>query len=79
MRVVFLGQGKIVIWDGPAQLMGSIGDWAVDYLDDSRLQTTYFHSRTETGDYVNERANSCTVRRVNLEDAFLSMTVRKMS
>lgn len=78
-RVAFLDAGKIVAEDTPASLMTSIGQWAVDYLDDSRLQTAYFQSRDEAGDYVHKRANGCTVRRVNLEDAFISMTGRQIS
>ncbi len=78
-RVAFLDAGKIVAEDSPANLMAAIGDWAVDYLDDNRLQTVYFRSRAEAGDYVLGRANGCTVRRVNLEDAFLSMTGRKIA
>jgi len=78
-RVAFLDAGKIVAEDTPARLMGAIGQWAVDYLDDGRLQAAYFTSREEAGDYVLNRANGCTVRRVNLEDAFISMTGRKIS
>jgi ABC-2 type transport system ATP-binding protein len=78
-RVAFLDAGKIVAEDTSAKLMASIGQWAVDYLDDRRLHTAYFTSRKEAGDYVLNRANGCTVRRVNLEDAFISMTGRKIS
>jgi len=78
-RVAFLDAGKIVAEDTSARLMAAIGQWAVDYLDDSHLQTAYFTSREEAGDYVLKRANGCTVRRVNLEDAFIAMTGRKMS
>jgi len=78
-RVAFLDAGKIVAEDTPDNLTASMGRWAVDYLDDSRLQTAYFRSRDEAGAYVQQRANGCTVRRVNLEDAFISMTGRKIS
>ncbi len=78
-RVAFLDGGKIVAEDSPEKLMAEIGDWAVDYLDDSRLLTAYFRSRDEAGNYVKDQANGCTVRRVNLEDAFISMTGRKIS
>ena len=78
-RVAFLDGGKIVAEDDPATLVAAIGDWAVDYMDENRLQTAYFRSRDEAGNYVHQRANGCTVRRVNLEDAFLSMTGRKIA
>jgi len=77
-RVAFLDSGRIVAEGKPAALMAGIGEWAVDYLEESRLQSAYFPSRTEAGTYVHERANGCTVRRVNLEDAFISMTGRKI-
>jgi ABC-2 type transport system ATP-binding protein len=78
-RVAFLDQGKIVAEDSPVALMAAVGDWAVDYLEDSRLRTDYFHSREEAVDCAHNRANGCTVRRVNLEDAFISMTGRKIA
>lgn len=78
-RVAFLDAGKIVAEDSPANLISVIGQWAVDYLDDNRLQTAFFNSREKAGDYVLNRANGCTVRRVNLEDAFIAMTGRKIS
>lgn len=78
-RVAFLDQGKIVAENHPAALMAAVGDWAVDYLEDSRLRTDYFHSRDEATDCAGHRANGCTVRRVNLEDAFISMTGRKIA
>lgn len=78
-RVAFLDHGNIVAEDKPATLMATVGEWAVDFLDENRLRTVYFRKRDEAGDYVINRANGCTVRRVNLEDAFLSMTGRKIS
>jgi len=78
-RVAFLDAGKIVDENTPANLMAAIGQWAVDYLEESRLQTAYFASREQAGDSVLGRANGCTVRRVNLEDAFIAMTGRKIA
>jgi ABC-2 type transport system ATP-binding protein len=78
-QVAFLDKGRIVAEDTPTKLMRDIGEWAVDFLDDNRLQTLYFRSRDEARDYVLNQTNSCTVRRVNLEDAFISMTGRKIS
>jgi ABC-2 type transport system ATP-binding protein len=77
-RVAFLDAGKIVAEDSPAGLMAAIGDWAVDFLDDNRLQTTYFRSRDEAREYALHRTEGLTVRRVNLEDAFISLTGRKI-
>ncbi len=78
-RVAFLDKGRIVAENTPSMLMADIGEWAVDFLGDNRLQTVYFKSRDAARDYVLEQTSSCTVRRVNLEDAFISMTGRKIS
>ena len=59
--------------------MADIGEWAVDYLEDNRLQTVYFHSRDSAREYLVGRMDGCTVRRINLEDAFISMTGRKIA
>ena len=76
-RVAFLDAGRIVAEDTPVNLMADIGEWAVDYLEDNRLQTVYFHSRDSAREYLVGRMDGCTVRRINLEDAFISMTGRK--
>lgn len=78
-RVAFLDSGKVVAEDAPTSLTGSMGEWAVDYLEDSRLRTVYFRDRAEAGEHARQRAQGCTLRRVNLEDAFLSMTGRKIA
>jgi ABC-2 type transport system ATP-binding protein len=78
-RVAFLDMGKLVAEDTPVNLMGAIGEWAVDFLDDNRLQSVFFRSRDEAREYVLGHSNGCAVRRVNLEDAFISMTGRKIS
>ena len=78
-RVAFLDTGRIVAEDTPVNLMSAIGEWAVDYLEDNRLQTTYFRSRDSAQEYLVGRMEGCTVRRINLEDAFISMTGRKIA
>ena len=78
-RVAFLDAGRIVAEDTPVNLMADIGEWAVDYLEDNRLQTVYFHSRDSAREYLVGRMDGCTVRRINLEDAFISMTGRKIA
>ena len=78
-RVAFLDAGRIVAEDTPVNLMAAIGEWAVDYLEDNRLQTVYFRSRDSAREYLAGRMDGCTVRRINLEDAFISMTGRKIA
>ncbi len=77
-RVAFLDRGRIVAEDSPAALMASLGQWAVDYLEESRLKTAFFQTREAAGEYVGRQASETTVRRVNLEDAFISICGRKI-
>ncbi len=78
-RVAFLDQGRIVALDTPANLMADLGNWAVDQFSDDNLQAHYFHSREEAQRFAAGTAASFTLRRVNLEDAFLTLTGRKVS
>jgi len=77
-RVALLDAGRIVTVDSPAHLMAAIGEWAVDNFLENRLQTVYFKSRDEAGNYAGNQTDGCTVRRVNLEDAFLAMTGKQI-
>ena len=78
-RVAFLDQGRIVALDTPAKLMAGLGNWAVDQFSDDTLQAHYFPSREEAQQFASRTAASFTLRRVNLEDAFLALTGRKVS
>ncbi|MFP7754333.1 ABC transporter ATP-binding protein [Thermodesulfobacteriota bacterium B35] len=75
-RVAFLDQGRIVALDSPAGLMRQVGSWAIDQLREGRLVTSYFASRQEAAAFRSE--DGFTLRRVNLEDAFLALTGRKV-
>ncbi len=78
-RVAFLDQGRIVALDTPERLMRDLGNWAVDQLTADNLQSHYFQTREEAQGFAAGTANSFTLRRVNLEDAFLALTGRKVS
>lgn len=77
-RVAFLDQGRIVAMDTPEKLMASQGVWAIDQLGGEGLATSYFPSRDEAGAFCNLQAHELTLRRVNLEDAFLALTGKKV-
>ncbi len=75
-RVAFLDQGRIVAMDTPLRLMQGIGTWAIDQVRDNEMQTTYFRSRDEADHF--RAYGPFTLRRVNLEDAFLQLTGKKV-
>lgn len=74
-RVAFLDDGQIVALDSPTELMNQIGSWAIDELNDEGMQTRYFQSREQVDPQATE---GFTLRRVNLEDAFLDLTGKKV-
>ncbi len=77
-RVAFLDKGSIVVVDTPANLMKRQGTWALDSLKDDDMETHYFNHRKEANDYIASHKDSFTLRRVNLEDAFLALTGKKV-
>jgi ABC-2 type transport system ATP-binding protein len=84
-RVAFIDQGRIVALDAPARLMADQGRWAVDWLTETGMQTAYFpsreaarNSREAARDSESAGHQGFTLRRVNLEDAFLSLTGKKV-
>ncbi len=77
-RVAFLDKGSIVTVDTPAVLMARQGTWAVDCLKDDDMETHYFNDRKQANDYIAGSKEEVTLRRVNLEDAFLALTGKKV-
>ena len=77
-RVAFLDEGRIVAEDTPTRLMSEIGAWAIDTLESNRIQSYYFESREQAKKWASENKGEFTLRRVNLEDAFLARTGKKM-
>ncbi len=75
-RVAFLDEGRIVAIDTPERLKSGIGEWAVDRVKYGRLVASYFKDRREALAYKEE--GGFTLRKVNLEDAFLQMTGKKV-
>ncbi len=74
-RVAFLDEGRIVAIDSPAQLMQRVGSWAIDLLQEGEMSTHYFKTREEADTFQSQ--SGFTLRRVNLEDAFLSFTGKR--
>jgi ABC-2 type transport system ATP-binding protein len=77
-RVAFLDQGKIVALDQPQNLMAQLGHWAVDRINGEDMQTAYFPTREEATRFSAGQDCGFTLRRVNLEDAFLALTGKKV-
>lgn len=77
-RVAFLDEGRITALDKPQGLMDRLGAWALDEIRDGDISTRFFESRTEAQEGAGAGGNGFSVRRVNLEDAFISITGRRV-
>jgi ABC-2 type transport system ATP-binding protein len=77
-RVAFIDQGAMVALDTPANLMATRGAWAIDRLVADVMETLYFKTREEADTFNTMQSEQFTLRRVNLEDAFLDLTGKKV-
>lgn len=77
-RVAFLDEGKIVALDTPQNLMKSLGVWALDRIVGPGMETLYFGDREEANNHMAESNAGFSLRRVNLEDVFISRTGKKV-
>ena len=77
-RVAFLDKGEIIKVDTPQNFMDRIGKWALDDMVNDNIETIYFRNKDEAGNYIKNREGNFTLRRVNLEDAFVSLTGKKV-
>lgn len=78
-RVAFLDSGQIVVVDTPQALIDRLGQWAVDRVVDDRMETSYFHTREAAATSPGENGAVHVMRRVNLEDAFIALTGKKVT
>ena len=77
-RVGFVDGGKLAAEGAPDRLTARFGRWAVDRYGEDDMETQCFASREEADRYARELGREATLRRVNLEDAFLALTGRRV-
>lgn len=77
-RVAFLDEGRIVAIDTPSAFMSRQGSWAIDKLFSNNIKSIYFKTSEEAKKYIAKQRGSFSLRRVNLEDAFLALTGKKV-
>ncbi|HDS16476.1 MAG TPA: ATP-binding cassette domain-containing protein [Proteobacteria bacterium] len=78
-RVAFLERGRLVALDRPQWLVDRVGAWSLDRVGEGRLESFYFPSREAATAAAAALTTPCNLRRVNLEDAFLQMTGKKIN
>jgi ABC-2 type transport system ATP-binding protein len=77
-RVAFLDEGRMVALDTPHNLMDRLGAWALDEIVDGEMGTHYFRDRNEANRHIGRQEGSFSLRRVNLEDVFISVAGKKV-
>jgi ABC-2 type transport system ATP-binding protein len=77
-RVGFVNDGRLVKAGTPKAAMADLGQWAADVYGEEGLKSSYFEEREEAVEFLKNSPLSGAIRRVNLEDAFLSLTGRKV-
>jgi ABC-2 type transport system ATP-binding protein len=78
-RVGFINEGRLVASGRPREVMDALGQWAVDVFAPDGHRTLFFAGREEAVGFIQAQGGAGSVRRVNLEDAFLSLTGRRVS
>jgi len=73
-RVAFIDHGKLCALDTPAALMTRIGQWAIDRPGQTQMSSEYFADHAAARAAAADCGDALTLRRVNLEDAFLRLT-----
>jgi ABC-2 type transport system ATP-binding protein len=77
-RVAFLDEGRIVALDTPQNLMDGLGVWALDRVADGGMDTLFFGDREVADRHIAAHHGSFSLRRVNLEDVFISLTGKRV-
>lgn len=77
-RVGFIDGGRLAAEGTPEELTSLLGRWAVDCYGETDMETRYFEERDEANDHVRNAMGEVAVRRVNLEDAFIALTGKRV-
>lgn len=78
-RVAFLCEGTVVDIATSDALKSRLGNWALDIYENDQMETRYFKDRQDALNTASTPQASVNIRQVNLEDAFLQMTGKKVS
>jgi ABC-2 type transport system ATP-binding protein len=78
-RVALLCEGTVVDIATPDALKSRLGNWALDIYENDQMETRYFTNRRDALHTASNPQASVNIRQVNLEDAFLQMTGKKVS
>ena len=70
-RVAFIDGGKLDVVDAPLALIDQLGPFAVDHLDDGKLNSEYYPTREAAIVRLRELPDDAVLRATTLEDVFV--------
>ena len=70
-RVAFIDGGKLDVVDAPLALINQLGPFAVDQLEDGKLQSEYFPTREAAIERLRGLPEDAVLRATTLEDVFV--------
>ena len=76
-RVAIMNRGKLAALDAPAALRERLGDFVVEWDGEAGREYRYFAGRQDAAAFAASLDGAASIRRSNLEDAFIELTGRK--
>ncbi len=77
-RVAFLSRGRLQALDSTKALISGLGNWALEFTQEGRLQSMCFQDRVSAEKHASSLPLPLTIRPVNLEDAYLRYTGQQL-
>jgi len=77
-RVGILDRGRLIEEGTPRELLESLGEYAVDLVEDGGTRTRFFPTREAALAFLRHDRAGAGLRRTNLEDLFLQRTGRRV-
>ena len=78
-RVAFIDGGRLDVVDSPLALIEQLGPFAVDLLEDNKLQSSYFPTREAAIERLRELPDDAVLRATTLEDVFVERVGHRLT
>lgn len=78
-RVAIMDKGKLIALDTPANLCNHVGNYVVEWENESERAYRFFSAREEAAAFAGTLQAAALVRKSNLEDVFVEITGRKVN
>ena len=78
-RVAFIDGGKLDVVAPPLELIEQLGPFAVDVLEDNKLQSNYYPTREAAIEHLRELPDDAVLRATTLEDVFVERVGHRLT